>query len=131
MRAMRQAMEPIPGRPVDYINPHATSTPVGDVREVEAIRDVFGTGSDQPMMSATKSMTGHSLGGAGAQETIYCLLMMRNSFVAPSINVDTIDPEIDGANIITAGQSATLNTVMSNSFGFGGTNGSLVLGRVD
>ncbi len=126
MRAMKLAMETAPG-PIDYINPHATSTPVGDVREMQAIRDVFG--DNMPPLSATKSMTGHSLGGAGAQEAIYSLLMMRDGFIAPSINVENLDPKIDGSNIITKTTKAELNTVMSNSFGFGGTNGSIIMSR--
>jgi 3-oxoacyl-[acyl-carrier-protein] synthase I len=125
-RAMKLAMETTPD-PIDYINPHATSTPVGDIREMQAIRDVFG--KDTPAISGTKSMTGHSLGGAGAQESIYSLLMMRDGFIAPSINVDNLDPEIDGTNIITQTTKAELNTVMSNSFGFGGTNGSVIFSR--
>jgi 3-oxoacyl-[acyl-carrier-protein] synthase-1 len=130
-RAMRLATAGLKGRRIDYINPHATSTPVGDVKEIEAIRDVFGDGSDQPLISATKSMTGHSLGGAGVQETIYSILMMQNGFVAPSINVETIDPAIAGANIATVRKDGVdLELVMSNSFGFGGTNGSLVLAKV-
>ncbi len=129
-RAMRKAMEGLNGRRIGYINPHATSTPVGDIREMEAIREVFGSGSDAPPISATKSMTGHSLGGAGAQEAIYCLLMMQNGFIAPSINVDAIDPEIDGAHIVTElRDDVDLDVTMSNSFGFGGTNGSLVFAR--
>jgi len=129
-RATRLAMANLGGRKVDYINPHATSTPVGDVKEMEGMRDVFGTGSDQPYISATKSMTGHSLGGAGVQEAIYTLLMMNNGFIAPSINIDEIDPEIDGANIVTEMKDGVdLDVVMSNSFGFGGTNGSLVMTR--
>ncbi len=132
VRSMRHAMEMASGRPISYINPHATSTPVGDIREVEAIREVFGDGSNQPAISATKSMTGHSLGGAGAQEAIYCLLMMQDDFIAPSINIDEIDPEIDGINVVTETRaSAGIETVMSNSFGFGGTNGSLIMSRVD
>ncbi len=111
---------------IDYINPHATSTPAGDGTEIAAIRRVFGEQS-MPAVSATKSMTGHSLGGAGAQEAIYSLLMMKHGFIAPSINIETIDPEIDGANIITQTTDAELNSVMSNSFGFGGTNGSIIM----
>ncbi|MDQ7019316.1 MAG: beta-ketoacyl-ACP synthase I [Robiginitomaculum sp.] len=125
-RAMRLAMETAPG-PIDYINPHATSTPVGDIAEMRAIRDVFG--DNMPALSGTKSMTGHCLGGAGAQEAIYSLLMMRDGFIAPSINIENLDPEFDGANIITAPTKAELNTVMSNSFGFGGTNGSVIFSR--
>lgn len=126
-RAMRLAME-TSKMPIDYINPHATSTPAGDGTEIAAIRRVFGE-SNMPAISATKSMTGHSLGGAGAQEAIYSLLMMKHGFIAPSINIETIDPEIDGANIITKTTSAELNSVMSNSFGFGGTNGSVIFSK--
>ncbi|VAV95672.1 3-oxoacyl-[acyl-carrier-protein] synthase, KASI [hydrothermal vent metagenome] len=124
-RAMRLAMGQSQA-PIDYINPHATSTPAGDGTEIAAIRRVFGE-TDMPAISATKSMTGHSLGGAGAQEAIYALLMMKHGFIAPSINIETIDPEIDGANIITKTTKAELNSVMSNSFGFGGTNGSVIM----
>ncbi len=131
-RAMRDALAAAGGRRIDYINPHATSTPVGDCREMEAIRAVFGTGSRMPPISATKSMTGHSLGGAGAQEAIYSLLMMRDGFIAPSINVDAIDPDFASDNIVTTTrEGVALETVMSNSFGFGGTNGSLVIARYD
>ncbi|MCF6292565.1 MAG: beta-ketoacyl-ACP synthase I, partial [Robiginitomaculum sp.] len=126
-RAMRLAME-TSKMPIDYINPHATSTPAGDGTEIAAIRRVFGE-SNMPAISATKSMTGHSLGGAGAQEAIYSLLMMKHGFIAPSINIETIDPEIDGANIITKTVDAELNSVMSNSFGFGGTNGSVIFSK--
>ena len=129
-RAMRLAMSGAGNRRIDYINPHATSTPVGDVREIAAIRSVFGDGALMPVISATKSMTGHSLGAAGVQEAIYSLLMMRHGFIAPSINVDDIDPEIDGANIALAMREAELSTVMSNSFGFGGTNGSVIFSKV-
>ncbi len=126
-RAMRLAME-TSKTPIDYINPHATSTPAGDGTEIAAIRRIFGE-SEMPAISATKSMTGHSLGGAGAQEAIYSLLMMKHGFIAPSINIETIDPEIDGANIITKTTDAELNSVMSNSFGFGGTNGSVIFSK--
>ncbi|MBL1430343.1 MAG: beta-ketoacyl-ACP synthase I [Robiginitomaculum sp.] len=128
-RAMRLAME-TSKMPIDYINPHATSTPAGDGTEIAAIRRVFGE-SNMPAISATKSMTGHSLGGAGAQESIYALLMMKHGFIAPSINIETMDPEIDGANIITKTVDAELNSVMSNSFGFGGTNGSVIFSKTD
>ena len=131
VRSMRQAIDGAGGRAIDYVNPHATSTPVGDARETEALREVFGTGSKQPAISATKSMTGHSLGGAGVQEAIYSLLMLQGGFVAPSINIDTLDPEMDGLNIIRAATDQPLQTVMSNSFGFGGTNGSIVLAKPD
>jgi 3-oxoacyl-[acyl-carrier-protein] synthase-1 len=111
-RAMRLAMAQSTAK-IDYINPHATSTPAGDGTEIAAIRRVFGE-SDMPAISATKSMTGHSLGGAGAQEAIYSLLMMKHGFIAPSINIDTIDPEIDGANIITETTEANLHSVLYN-----------------
>jgi len=129
-RAMRMALEQA-GRAPDYLNPHATSTPVGDVKELEAVRDVFGQDpSGQPMISATKSMTGHSLGGAGVQELIYSLIMMKEAFVAPSINIEKLDPLACGINIIREAREAVLRMVMSNSFGFGGTNGSIAVARV-
>ncbi len=129
-RAMRLALESIPeGRKVSYINAHGTSTPVGDVGEVEAVRRVFGEGSTPPI-SSTKSMTGHSQGATGAQEAIYCLLMLQDDFIAPSINVETLDPALDPAEIATARvDNAGLDTVMTNSFGFGGTNGSMLLSK--
>ncbi|MEM8987763.1 MAG: beta-ketoacyl-ACP synthase I [Pseudomonadota bacterium] len=124
-RAMRLAIETARA-PVDYINPHATSTPVGDIPEINAIREVFG--ADMPPISATKSMTGHAQGGAGAQEAIYSILMLKNNFIAPSINIDELDPEVDDANIVRERRdNVELNCVMSNSFGFGGTNGTLVM----
>lgn len=113
---------------IDYINPHATSTPVGDVAETGAIAKVFGL--DGPMLSATKSMTGHSLGAAGVQEAIYSLLMMKHGFVAPSINVFDLDPELPKINIVRETREAELKSIMSNSFGFGGTNGSVILTKV-
>lgn len=129
-RAMRLALESIPeGRKVSYINAHGTSTPVGDVGEVEAVRRVFGTGTTPPI-SSTKSMTGHSQGATGAQEAIYCLLMLQDDFIAPSINVITLDPALDPAEIATQRvDNAGLDTVMTNSFGFGGTNGSMLLSK--
>ena len=129
-RAMRLALESIPeGRKVSYINAHGTSTPVGDVGEVEAVRRVFGTGTTPPI-SSTKSMTGHSQGATGAQEAIYCLLMLQDDFIAPSINVKTLDPALDPAEIATQRvDNAGLDTVMTNSFGFGGTNGSMLLSK--
>ena len=129
-RAMRLALETLPeGRKVGYINAHGTSTPVGDVGEVEAVRRVFGEGATPPI-SSTKSMTGHSQGATGAQEAIYCLLMLAHDFIAPSINVDTLDPAINEGEIATARvDDAGLDTVMTNSFGFGGTNGSMLLSR--
>ncbi len=129
-RAMRLAMDTIPeGRKVSYINAHGTSTPVGDVGEVEAVRRVFGQGTTPPI-SSTKSMTGHSQGATGAQEAIYCLLMLKNDFIAPSINVETLDPDLDPSEIATEMvDTAGLDTVMTNSFGFGGTNGSMLLSK--
>ena len=127
-RCMRLAMQGLGGRSVDYLNPHGTGTPVGDVKEMQAVRDVFG--DRMPLISSTKSLTGHSLGAAGAQEAIYCLLMMNNGFVAESAHIDTLDPAFEGMPIVRKRQDGMkLETVMSNSFGFGGTNGSLVLGR--
>jgi 3-oxoacyl-[acyl-carrier-protein] synthase-1 len=129
-RAMRLALATIPeGRKVSYINAHGTSTPVGDVGEVEAVRRVFGEGTTPPI-SSTKSMTGHSQGATGAQEAIYCLLMLEHDFIAPSINVETLDPAITPGEIATAlVENAGLDTVMTNSFGFGGTNGSMLLSK--
>ena len=129
-RAMRLAMQTIPqGRAVSYINAHGTSTPVGDVGEVEAVRRVFGQGSTPPI-SSTKSMTGHSQGATGAQEAIYCLLMLKDDFIAPSINVETLDPALKPAEIATTlVENAGLDTVMTNSFGFGGTNGSMLMSK--
>ncbi len=131
-RAMRLALNTLPeGRRVSYINAHGTSTPVGDVGEIEAVRRVFGTGTTPPV-SSTKSMTGHAQGAAGALEAIFCLLMLKDDFIAPSINVETLDPALDPAEIATETvENAGLDTVMTNSFGFGGTNGSMLLGRYD
>ncbi|MEP3347504.1 MAG: beta-ketoacyl-ACP synthase I [Litoreibacter sp.] len=129
-RAMRLALGTIPeGRNVSYINAHGTSTPVGDVGEVEAVRRVFGEGSTPPI-SSTKSMTGHSQGATGAQEAVYCLLMLKDDFITPSINVETLDPALKPAEIATTlVENAGLDTVMTNSFGFGGTNGSMLLSK--
>jgi len=130
-RAMQLALKDAATRGingVDYINPHATSTPVGDVAECGAIHRVFG--DNGPMISATKSMTGHSLGGAGVQESIYALLMMEHGFVAPSINVADLDPELAPVNIVTKTRDAEIKSLMSNSFGFGGTNGSVIFSKV-
>jgi len=129
-RCMRQALEPLKGRKIDYVNPHATATPVGDVKEAEALRKVFGEGQ-LPKLSATKAMTGHSLGAAGVQEAIYALLMMKHGFIAPSINITEMDPELGDLPVVRETESAELNTVLSNSFGFGGTNGTIVLGTPD
>lgn len=127
VRCMQQALAGV-DTPVDYINAHGTSTPAGDVTELNAIRTVFG--DTVPPVSATKSMTGHSLGGAGVQEAIYSLYMMNAGFIAPSINVETIDPGAEGMPIVTqAYEPERLDTAMSNSFGFGGTNATLVFRR--
>jgi 3-oxoacyl-[acyl-carrier-protein] synthase-1 len=130
-RAMRLALATKPeDRSVSYINAHGTSTPVGDVGEIEAVRRVFGRGSTPPV-SSTKSMTGHSQGATGAQEAIYCLIMLDSDFIAPSINVETLDPALDPAEIATTlVENAGLDTVMTNSFGFGGTNGSMLLSKM-
>ena len=131
-RAMRLALETLPKeRVISYINAHGTSTPVGDVGEIEAVRRVFGAGST-PLVSSTKSMTGHSQGATGAQEAIYCLLMLENDFIAPSINIDNLDPELKPFEIASSLiNNAKLDTVMTNSFGFGGTNGSMLLSNYD
>lgn len=126
-RCMQQALKNFNGT-LDYINPHATSTPIGDSKEAEALRSVFGT--KIPLLSATKSMTGHSLGAAGVHEVIYSLLMMRDNFIAPSINIETIDPQFSDLPIVQITQEAKLNHILSNSFGFGGTNGSILLSRI-
>ena len=129
-RCMRIALEEARHRRIDYINPHATSTPIGDIREMEAIREVFGDA--MPPISATKALTGHSLGATGAQETIYSLLMMRENFIAKSANIEELDPAFADDNIVRERiDDAQLETVMTNSFGFGGTNGALVLARYD
>ncbi len=129
-RAMRIALSTLPeDRKVGYINAHGTSTPVGDVGEVEAVRRVFGEGSTPPI-SSTKSMTGHSQGATGAQEAVYCLLALEHDFIIPSINVETLDPALSPAEIATARvDNAGLDSVMTNSFGFGGTNGSMILSK--
>ncbi len=129
-RAMRMALDTLPkGRAIGYINAHGTSTPVGDVGEVEAVRRVFGEGSAPPI-SSTKSMTGHSQGATGAQEAIYCLLALEHDFLIPSINVDSLDPAIHAGEIVTdLVENAGLDSVMTNSFGFGGTNGSMIMSK--
>ncbi len=126
-RCMLQAMETVKA-PIDYLNPHGTSTPVGDVKEMEAVRAVFG--DRPPLISSTKSLTGHSLGAAGAQEAIYSLLMLNNDFAAESAHIETLDPAFADLPILRARSDKPLQTVMSNSFGFGGTNGCLVMARV-
>lgn len=129
VRCMKMALETVK-LPVDYINPHATSTPVGDQKEIEAIREVFG--AKCPPISATKSLTGHSLGATGVQEAIYSLLMMNNGFICESAHIDEIDPEFADLPILRKRQdNVKLNCVLSNSFGFGGTNATLVFKRHD
>ena len=129
MRCMRMALADVK-TPIDYINPHATSTPIGDIKEIEAIREVFG--DKIPPISATKSLTGHSLGAAGVQEAIYSLLMMNNGFICESANIENIDPAFEDIPIVRERRdNVQLNTVLSNSFGFGGTNASVVFKRLD
>ena len=129
MRCMRMALSTVKA-PVDYINPHATSTPIGDLKEIEAIRAVFG--DKAPPISATKSLSGHSLGAAGVQEAIYSLLMMQHGFIAESVNIEEIDPAFADMPIVRKRvDNAKLGTVLSNSFGFGGTNATLVLKHID
>ena len=134
VRCMRSAMKGLDGKglpsKIDYINPHATATPIGDQREIEAIREVFGKAI--PAISATKSLTGHSLGAAGVQEAIYCLLMMQGSFIAPSAHIQELDPAFADMPIARERiDNAHLTTVMSNSFGFGGTNATLCFSRLN
>jgi 3-oxoacyl-[acyl-carrier-protein] synthase-1 len=127
VRCMQQALATVDA-PIDYLNAHGTSTPVGDLRELEAIKEVFG--DKMPPISATKSLTGHALGAAGVNETIYSLLMMEENFIAASANINELDPKAEGMPIVRETQeNVTLNTLMSNSFGFGGTNASLVFQR--
>jgi 3-oxoacyl-[acyl-carrier-protein] synthase-1 len=127
VRCMKLALDQVAG-PVDYINAHGTSTPAGDIPELKAMKEVFG--NELPKISSTKSLTGHSLGGAGVQEAIYSLLMMQDDFVAASANIETLDPEAEGMPIVRERiDSAGLKRVMSNSFGFGGTNASLIFDR--
>ena len=127
VRCMRLAMAEAGGRTIDYLNPHGTSTPVGDEKEMGAVREVFGTKA--PAISSTKSLTGHSLGAAGAQEAIYSLLMLNNGFVAESANIENLDPSFEDLPIARSRIDRPLETVMSNSFGFGGTNGTLIFSR--
>jgi 3-oxoacyl-[acyl-carrier-protein] synthase-1 len=129
VRCMKMALETVKA-PIDYINPHATATPVGDLKEIEAIRGVFG--AKCPPISATKSLTGHSLGAAGAQEAIYSLLMMNNGFICESANIENLDPAFADMPIVRERRdNVTLGAVLSNSFGFGGTNASVVFKRLD
>ncbi len=127
VRCMRMALEGVT-QPLDYLNTHGTSTPLGDIIELEAIRTALG--DTLPPISSTKALSGHSLGAASVHEAIYCLLMMRDGFIAGSANIETLDEGAAGFPIVQASRDATLDTVMSNSFGFGGTNASLVFGRV-
>jgi 3-oxoacyl-[acyl-carrier-protein] synthase-1 len=130
-RCMRMALSTVKV-PIDYINPHATSTPVGDLKEIEAIRNVFGAGDKCPAISATKSLSGHSLGAAGVQEAIYSLLMMQNNFIAESANISELDPAFADMPIARARKdNVHLGAVLSNSFGFGGTNAALVFKHID
>jgi len=130
-RCMRLAMQGMDGKglpaPVQYLNTHGTGTPVGDVKEMDAVRAVFG--DKAPAISSTKALTGHSLGAAGAQEAVYCILMMQNGFIAESANIDEIDPAFADLPIARKRIDGPLDVVMSNGFGFGGTNGCLVLAR--
>lgn len=128
VRCMRLAMKGL-NRKVDYLNPHGTATPVGDAKEMEAVREVFG--EDAPLISSTKSLTGHSLGAAGAQEAVYSLLMLNNDFVCESANIENLDPAFEGLPIVRKRVDRKLDTVMSNSFGFGGTNGCVIMSRLE
>ena len=129
VRCMKIALADVKA-PIDYINPHATSTPIGDIKEIEAIREVFG--EKCPPISATKSLTGHSLGATGVQEAIYSMLMMQNGFICESANIENIDPAMADMPIVRERvDNAKLGVVLSNSFGFGGTNASVVLKRLD
>ncbi|WP_313348170.1 beta-ketoacyl-ACP synthase I [Stenotrophomonas sp.] len=127
VRCMNMAMQNVTG-PIDYLNTHGTSTPLGDVTELKAVREVFG--ESIPPLSSTKALSGHSLGAASVHEAIYCLLMMRDGFMAGSANIGELDPAVEGFPIVRESKEVQLNTVMSNSFGFGGTNAALVFGRV-
>ena len=131
VRCMRMALENVE-TPIDYINPHATSTGIGDLKEIEAVRAVFGSGEKCPPIAATKSLTGHSLGATGVQEAIYSLLMMQNGFICESANIDDLDPAFEDVDIVRKRRDGVqLRAVLSNSFGFGGTNASIVLKHVD
>jgi 3-oxoacyl-[acyl-carrier-protein] synthase I len=130
VRCMRQALSTVTGS-IDYINPHATATPVGDAKEMEALREVFGSGDNCPPISATKSLTGHSLGATGVQEAIYSILMMQNGFICESAHIEELDPAFADMPIVRKRMdNVKLNRVLSNSFGFGGTNATLVFQRI-
>ena len=125
---MQQALSTV-DTPVDYINAHGTSTPAGDMAELKAVKAVFG--SDIPLVSSTKSLSGHSLGAAGVHEAIYSLLMQQHGFICPSVNIENLDPEAEGMPIVRERQEGiAMDTIMSNSFGFGGTNASLVFRKL-
>jgi 3-oxoacyl-[acyl-carrier-protein] synthase-1 len=126
VRCMQQALAHVK-TPVDYINAHGTSTPVGDLAELGAVRQVFG--DNIPAISSTKSLTGHSLGAAGVQEAIYSLLMLRDDFAAASAHIENLDPAAEGLPILRERRDAPMHTVLSNSFGFGGTNATLVFSK--
>ena len=128
VRCMKLAMKGL-NRKVDYLNPHGTATPVGDAKEMEAVREVFG--EEAPLISSTKSLSGHSLGAAGAQEAVYSLLMLNNDFVCESANIENLDPAFDGMPIVRKRIDRKIDTVMSNSFGFGGTNGCVIMSRLE
>jgi 3-oxoacyl-[acyl-carrier-protein] synthase-1 len=131
VRCMQQALATVNGK-IDYINPHATSTPVGDAKEMEALREVFGVGDACPPISATKSLTGHSLGATGVQESIYCILMMQHRFLCESANIETLDPLFEDMPILRKRRdNVDLGLTLSNSFGFGGTNATLVFQHPD
>lgn len=127
VRCMQQAMRDFDGK-IDYVNAHGTSTPAGDITELRALREVFG--NDVPPISSTKSLTGHSLGATGAQEAIYCMLMMQHGFIAGSANLNTPDPGAEGFPIVSKSRDAQINSALSNSFGFGGTNATLLLRKI-
>jgi len=129
VRCMRQALQGVDSK-IDYINTHGTSTPVGDTKELEAIREVFGANglNQQPAIASTKSLSGHALGAAGVNEAIYTLLMMQHGFIAASANIETLDPAAEGLNIVRSRlDNVKIETALSNSFGFGGTNATLTL----
>ena len=127
VRCMRMALQGLEHRRVDYLNTHGTSTPLGDVTELQAVREVFGDAV--PPLSSTKALSGHSLGAASVHEAIYCLLMMRDGFIAGSANIEKLDERAEGFPIVRESRDARLDLVASNSFGFGGTNATLVFAR--
>jgi 3-oxoacyl-[acyl-carrier-protein] synthase-1 len=130
-RCMRQALATVKV-PIDYVNPHATSTPVGDLKEIEALRAVFGSGDKCPPISATKSLTGHSQGATAVHEAIYCLLMMQNGFICESAHIEEIDPAFADMPIVRKRRDKVrIGAALSNSFGFGGANATIVLKHVD